>query len=786
MFKRPICLAALIVCGWGAPISAQEMRVSDVPVFEGATDVSYMKRRGDVRFNVAPDFRTVGEFYAKTLTRQQWRKSKRDNSQRSFWVQTFSKGNATLEVRVAARGAGSEVRLTPKGMMWAEDDQPTPKDLPYPDDADAFKYSDFIGSIEYQSQQDVKSLAKFLDTELVKRQWTKVSTDFDFDHFVRMKFTFDKSSLDVDIRKEDEGTTVAIRTKGMQWDGMKAEIARAEKKAKKAEEERERMEAEQETQRQAAELLAARERRKNRPQTEISELPKLPNEANVVMDGERFKLQHVIAYEVFQYGKLSTRIVATAKPLKQTTLIERLKKVGTEEYEEAISLSLPDPHVEVVLDENDKPQRINLRAGGTPGNGSNDELAGSAIVAGGRARGTVELAEPGEFFDKVYTAKISFDVPVLTNESEPAKRLANVEKLPNVGNLKIGAKTYKLNNAVAYDAMFFDDPMTFVVMSEKPLNTRNLTAALGKKAADDYFEFTPQVKLMIDADDNVKSVSIWAANMSFGGNPDLDEDVVVEDGRVRGMAKMKEPDEAFDKEYSFEISFDVNKLGRRVTMRTTPAGGLAADSFEGLPIPEGHDGIQAEGGPFRTVATTRIKQPLGKVVGFYRGELASGAWGDWSEDKSAPLNKGTVGEAAGSPQPADESSAKLSFSSSAGELIVQLKSADTGAKITLISRDAKAAKAQGFLPAAGKARLFIGNEMSRSAIVTINGQDYTIAAGAGARDPKSGINWEVAPGNYAVAIKRAGGQSQNVMIQADTTIGVIIDRSGRMNVVELY
>ena len=773
LFLAAAALSAVGMANSACAQDAPKMKVAEVPLFDGAADVSFMKRRGDVRYQAGKDFRTVGEYYAKTLTQQKWRKSKRDNLQKSFWVQTFSKGGATLEVRVAKRGNGSDVRLTPKGMMWAEDDQPTPKDLPYPEDAKAFEYNDFSGSIEYLSGSDVKSLAKFLETELVKRKWTKVATPFDHDNFVRMKFTFDKSSIDVDVRAEDEGSEVTIRTKGMQWDGMKAEIARAEKEAKKLAAARERMEAEEEKKRQAAAMLAARERRKNKPKTGIAQLPKLPNEATIVMDGERFELKHVVAFEVFQYGELTTRIVATNKPIKQSTLIERLKKVGTEEYEEALSFSLPNPHLMVVLGEDDEPQRLNLRAGGTPGHGSGDELKGKALVEDGRVRGSVELAEPGEFFDKVYTAKVSFDVSILTKDSEATKRLTDAPKLANAGKLTIGSKTYQLKHVVAYDLMYFDEPRTAVVLTEKPLNMRNLSAALGRKAADEYFEFTPQVKLLIDEDDNIKSVSIWADNTSLGGNSELEENVVVEDGRVRGVAKMKQPQKFFDTHYTFEASFDLNKLGQRPSNRNNkPTGGLQADSYKGLPVPEGHDGLQSEGSLFRTEATTSVKGKVLSVVEFYRGELASGDWGEWQEDGASQTSA---------------ASAKLIFSGAAGGLTVLLKANGDKVDITLVSRDAQAAKAKGLLPATGKARLFIANESSRANKITINGSEYTVAAGAGARDPKTGINWEIGPGSYTIKVNRGGRvQSEKLKIEAGTTMGIIIDRSGGFQVIELY
>src|SRR6266481_4131012 len=76
---------------------ANEMRVRDIPLPEGATDVSYMKRRGDIRFQVTSDFKTAGNFYAKKLAEQKWTKSGKDNLQRDFWVQKFSKDKVSLE-----------------------------------------------------------------------------------------------------------------------------------------------------------------------------------------------------------------------------------------------------------------------------------------------------------------------------------------------------------------------------------------------------------------------------------------------------------------------------------------------------------------------------------------------------------------------------------------------------------------------------------------------------------------------------------------------------------------
>ena len=191
------------------------------------------------------------------------------------------KDKLSLEVRVDSRGGGSEVRLTPKGLMWEEDDQPTPKGLPLPKDATDVEYDDFFESIKFKSPSNVKDLAEFLAQELGERKWTKDATEFDLATFVRMKFTQGKSSLTIDIRTEEDSTReVDIRTKGMQWDGMKAQIERTKKESQKT----------------AAELNHPKKgtndkplelpKRKDKPRQGIDKLAKLPSKGTVVMDGK--------------------------------------------------------------------------------------------------------------------------------------------------------------------------------------------------------------------------------------------------------------------------------------------------------------------------------------------------------------------------------------------------------------------------------------------------------------------------------------------------------------------
>jgi hypothetical protein len=762
----------LFVMVWGLigiVVSAQadDLRVRDIPIPDGATDVSTMKRRGDIRFQMPSDFKTAGNFYAKKLAEQKWTKSGRDNLQSNFWVQTFAKDKVSLEVRVDSRGEGSEVRLTPKGLMWEEDDQPTPKNLPLPKDARELEYDDFFESIEFKSPANVKAIAEFLTKELGEKKWTKDATEFDLATFVRMNFSQGKSTLTIDIRAEDSGSEVTIRTKGMQWDGMKAEIARAKKEAEKTAASTPQKPA---TAGKSVELPP----RKAKPRQGIDKLAKLPSEGTLVMDGTPYKLSNVIAYEVYENNQWATRIVATQKPVKQQSLLANLKQTGTDKDAEDRAVSWPQPYLLLELDADDRPWRLNLQAGSTPGGGTGNALSGEALVEDGRARGTVKLKEPGSFFDKVYTAEISFDVPVLSRDATPAKRLVDAPKLASSGTLTLGNKTYKLSHVVAYEMKQFDTPMTTVVLSERPLNLTKLKAALGKKSADDYFEFIPQVKFVIDGEDNLNSMHIWADNASLSGNSDLAGDVVIEGGRVRGTARTTKPGEFFDKKYSVEASFDVELLGTPASaapMANAPASGLVADSHNGLPFPEGGEGVQSEGSNFRKQTSKTVPAELKAVVDFYQRELAATGW---TENKAAAKIEKTA--------------ATLLFTGPSGALMVRLKSEGSQTAIALIARDAQAAKAAGVLPTPGKARLLIGNTAEQAAVITVNQRNYNIAAGAGADDPKTGLNWDVPVGKYTVAIKLPGqaAQSETLTIGVDEAWGLVVLPTGECLPIQLY
>ena len=438
--------------------AADELRLKGLPIPEGATDISSMKQRGDVRFNVTSDFKTIGNFYAKQLGEQRWTKSGKDNLQQDFWVQTFAKDKMSLQVRVAKREGGSEVRLTPTGLLWDEVDQPSPQNLPIP------KVASAVGP----------------------------------------------------PRPE---------------------------KAKKG----------------------------------IDKLPKLTSAAKVIVNGETIALPYVLAYETVSAGQWVTRIVATDKPIKPETWIERLKLPG-----ENRDFDVPATQwLRLELDHKDRPDAINLAVRQFQTGVGSRNFKGDAIVEDGRARGSIQTKEPAEFGGRMITAEITFDVPLLTRDSQPNKQLtdapkretsepdkpkkglAKLPKLESSGTLLVNGKPVKLGNVVAYELMVSGKKTTAINFTDKPINLPKLKALLAKDGSDlGLFDFDSQAKLEIDKEDKISVILVAHDNDSFPiiGGSNVVSDVIIEDGRARGTVKLEEPKNFGGKKYSLDLSFDVEVL----------------------------------------------------------------------------------------------------------------------------------------------------------------------------------------------------------------------------------
>ena len=295
--------------------------------------------------------------------------------------------------------------------------------------------------------------------------------------------------------------------------------------------------------------------RVERPRKGIAKMPKLPNTGSARMGEKTYELDQVIAYELISQGEWRTKIVISAKPVEQEKLLALLMKTGNDE-----DMEFPEPSIRVEIGADGEIAGVNYQLDGVSG-GGNSGTIGEILVEDNRARGTLELEEEGEFFERTYTWKISFDTSVLTKESKPAKVAQNLPKLENGGQLTFGDGEWKLAHVVAYEVRQFDEIVTKVLVSEKPINMAKLKASLAKDGTDNgIFELQPNITLDIDDNDSLNRVSIWVDGASVSSNADLDGDVVINDGRVRGTAKLSEPGTVSDKTYNFNVSFDLEVM----------------------------------------------------------------------------------------------------------------------------------------------------------------------------------------------------------------------------------
>ncbi len=411
-----------------------------------------------------------------------------------------------------------------------------------------------------------QAAAEFMRDQLVAADW-KVDDDSDIDD-TSGNVTFKKGSQQITLTFVDTGLAdVNLMVIGI---GAKLEPSKADPNAKVGDKKPEPKpdptpESEPKPSKKTAKKNSkpaddepapvVEPKRKDKPKQGIAKLPKLPNEGTLTVNDKPVKLTSIIAYEVISSGTWLTKIVATEKPLKQDPLLAKLKQTGNDE-----GFDWPSPRLEVELDDEGR-VRLSVAGQGIVGTASGDQLKREVLVEDGRARGTIEMIKPGDFFDKIYTGTISFDVPVLTRSSTPAKRLTDAPKLPLSGKLTMAGKTYKLANLVAYEVKVSDEKRTALFFSEKPINLDKLKAALKKDGTDSgIFEVQPQVRLQIDASDTVTKMDLWVDGVSVSSNADLAGDAIVEDGRARGTAKLTKPGEFFGKEYTFEVTFDAEVM----------------------------------------------------------------------------------------------------------------------------------------------------------------------------------------------------------------------------------
>ena len=169
--------------------------------------------------------------------------------------------------------------------------------------------------------------------------------------------------------------------------------------------------------------------------------------------------------------------------------------------------------------------------------------------------------------------------------------------------------------------------------------------------------------------------------------------------------------------------------------------------FEGVSLPEGVDSPLKMRSQFRSELVTSVEGELKAIHEFFRDAASKTDWKLSSEN----LNSGD---------------SVINLSNDRGELIVELKKFEGEIEIHLAFRDPELARKDGFVPPAGKARLFLANASNAETTITINGKAYKLAPEQGAENPKDALRVDVAPGEYKYSIKGADRKEQSEKIKA--------------------
>jgi hypothetical protein len=182
----------------------------------------------------------------------------------------------------------------------------------------------------------------------------------------------------------------------------------------------------------------------------------------------------------------------------------------------------------------------------------------------------------------------------------------------------------------------------------------------------------------------------------------------------------------------------------------------------GLPAPQPVSHAAYFDGAARRELKATLAAELGPVLAFYRRELPRRGW----VEKQGAVVK--------------PESALLTFKSPDGPAALKLTRINNETAVSLTQKNPGAAAKAGILPKPGQVRLMLGNMGDVEASVTIDGKTTKVAPGVGSPKAPSGPTFELAPGNYKVAVKVAGrpDRSSVLSVAADDSWGLMVTPAG--------
>ncbi len=197
---------------------------------------------------------------------------------------------------------------------------------------------------------------------------------------------------------------------------------------------------------------------------------------------------------------------------------------------------------------------------------------------------------------------------------------------------------------------------------------------------------------------------------------------------------------------------------------------LEADEVSGFPVPKkrtmsapGAWNMKGSNVAFRRDYNAQVPSDIGSVLAFYRRELTKRAWKERAEGASIRPDAVTIAFTA------PDGPASLTLGRKGKETTVSL----------VVKNPAEAAKA-GLLPAAGRAKVVLGNLGDADAKLTINKKSFKVAPGTGGSKTPDGPMLDLQPGKYKYSLKLAGkpNKTGEIVIGADDAWGLMIGPGG--------
>ena len=350
----------------------------------------------------------------------------------------------------------------------------------------------------------------------------------------------------------------------------------------------------------------------------------------------------------------------------------------------------------------------------------------------------------------------------------PSKVAVDVSANRGTASIVVGGKTSAFKHVAAYRTKEDDEAKTRILFCEQAIPLQRLQALLAKDGDFDFgelFQTGYPGHLLLEVSDRVRfSFNNGGVAMSDSFEEPAG-DFKVESGRAMGAIKMPQPKEFFDETYQISASVDAGIITPNTTLGATPppapvSARQSPFANSELLLPEGCGNVSSEGTQYCKSTHAEVGLDPAAIAAFYRRELAAKGW----QEESAA----TTATAAGP--------LTLRFKQAAATMSIKIDGDQDRSVVDVLLLDDAKAKADGMLPEPGKGRIVLVNGHAQDVVIMIGKQRYPLKAGQGTTNPKSALNYTVAPGKYDLQVIASGQapKAESLEIPAGTTWGVIV------------